>query len=375
VKRAVTPPKGRARPVRAGLPFGAPQRKKLPHDIPSWIRPEDEIFFITICCNKRGTNQLCRPSTAKTIFDSISFRNQHAIWYAHLVVLMPDHLHALISFPQDQSMKRVISDWKRFLATKLNLHWQRDFFDHRLRGSEGFAEKAAYIHNNPVRAGYITSSDEWRYCWRPKAAARPAVAPYHRCPRGVPGGRALPLLLVASLLAVSCRPDMNNQPKAKPLSQSEFFANGTSARQPPVHTVADGDVRENAAFYTGLTNGTYITQLPMKLTPELLARGGERFDAVCAECHDRTGSGNGMVVQRGFPQPPSLHVDRLRNAPIGHFYDVITNGYGVMYSYATRVDPEDRWAIATYIRALQFSHNAKLSDVDPAERPKLEGAR
>lgn len=172
-----------------------------------------------------------------------------------------------------------------------------------------------------------------------------------------------------------CRPDMANQPKAKPLSQSEFFANGTSARQPPPDTVPFQEPRSNSAFYTGLTNGTYVTQLPIKLTPELLKRGRERFEAICSECHDRTGSGNGIVVQRGFPQPPSFHVDRLRNAPIGHFYDVISNGYGVMYSYAARVDPEDRWAIAAYIRALQFSHNAKPSDVDPAERAKLEAAK
>jgi mono/diheme cytochrome c family protein len=168
---------------------------------------------------------------------------------------------------------------------------------------------------------------------------------------------------------------MANQPRAKPLSQSEFFANGTSARQPPANTVPVGEARENAAFYTGLTNGTYLTQSPVKLTSELLNRGRERFDTMCAECHDRTGSGNGMVVQRGFPQPPSFHVDRLRNAPIGHFYDVITNGYGAMYSYATRVDPEDRWAIAAYIRALQFSHNAKPSDVDSSEQVKLETSK
>jgi mono/diheme cytochrome c family protein len=168
---------------------------------------------------------------------------------------------------------------------------------------------------------------------------------------------------------------MANQPRAKPLSQSEFFANGTSARQPPPNTVPVGEARENAAFYTGLTNGTYVTQSSLKLTPELLNRGHERFDTMCAECHDRTGSGNGMIVQRGFPQPPSFHVDRLRNAPIGHFYDVITNGYGAMYSYATRVDPEDRWAIAAYIRALQLSHNAKPSDVDSSEQGKLATGR
>jgi mono/diheme cytochrome c family protein len=199
------------------------------------------------------------------------------------------------------------------------------------------------------------------------------------------GGSSLPgawrtrVLALFSLLAactlVSCRPDMANQPKAKPLSHSDFFANGASARQPPSHTVAFGKARDDAAFYTGLTNGVYITQLPIKLTPELLHRGRERFEAICAVCHDRTGSGNGMIVQRGFPQPPSFHVDRLRNAPIGHFYDVISNGYGVMYPYAARVEPEDRWAIAAYIRALQLSHNANPSDVDLTARAKLEAVK
>jgi mono/diheme cytochrome c family protein len=187
--------------------------------------------------------------------------------------------------------------------------------------------------------------------------------------------RAIPLLLCCVFAAVSCRPDMANQPKAKPLSESTFFENGTSARQPPPDTVPHDGGTNDPVFGTGLTNGSYATQLPVKLTPELLMRGRERFDALCAECHDRTGSGNGMVVQRGFPQPPSYHVDRLRNAPIGHFYDVITNGYGVMYSYATRVEPADRWAIAAYIRALQLSHNATIEDVPPQQRAKLENAR
>ena len=181
------------------------------------------------------------------------------------------------------------------------------------------------------------------------------------------------LVILFGLLVTfaACRPDMENQPKAKPLSESDFFSNQANARPIPPHTVERGGTRENAAFYTGLTNGTYITQLPVKLTPELLAHGQERFNAICAECHDRTGSGNGMVVQRGFPQPPSFHVDRLRNAPIGHFFDVITKGYGVMYSYATRVEPEDRWAIAAYIRALQLSHHVNASELTPTEQRKL----
>ena len=122
---------------------------------------------------------------------------------------------------------------------------------------------------------------------------------------------------------------MANQPKAKPLSESDFFSNQANARPIPPHTVERGGARENAAFYTGLTDRTYITQLPVNLTPELLARGRERFD-------------------------------------------VITNGYGVMYSYATRVEPEDRWAIAAYIRALQLSHNVKASELTPTEQQKLE---
>ena len=192
---------------------------------------------------------------------------------------------------------------------------------------------------------------------------------------GISRAPAFCIFVSIALALVSCRPDMQNQPKAKPLSQSDFFADGTSARRPPAYTVAYGEAHTDAAFYSGLTNGIYITQLPMKLTPELLSRGREQFDAICSECHDRTGSGNGMVVQRGFPQPPSFHVDRLRRAPIGHFYDVIANGYGVMYSYASRVEPEDRWAIAAYIRVLQLSHNAKPSDLNQAERATLESTR
>jgi len=269
-------------------------------------------------------------------------------------------------------MEEIIADWKRFLANELKIEWQRDFFDHRLRKEESYREKADYIRANPVRAGLVREPEEWPCFWT--ANPQENATSEHRVLRGgAPGGRGLPILIaLAALGLASCRPDMMNQPKAKPLSESDFFTNGTNARQPPAHTVARDDAREDTAFYTGQANGIYVTQVPVKLTRELMTRGRERFDAICAECHDRTGSGNGMVVRRGFPQPPSFHVDRLRNAPIGHFFDVITNGYGVMYSYATRVEPEERWAIAAYIRALQLSHNANLSEVDPAERAALE---
>jgi REP element-mobilizing transposase RayT/mono/diheme cytochrome c family protein len=363
---------GRARPP--GAPKD-PQRKKLPHERPLWLRPEDEIFFVTICYTPRGKNQLCYPKIARAIFDSVEFRKRNNVWHARLVCLMPDHLHALISFPYERPMKQIVADWKRFVAKQLNIEWQRDFFDHRLRKEESYREKADYIRANPVRAGLVTQPEQCPYFWA--VDSQDNKSSENRVLRGgAAGGRALPMLLtIAALFFASCRPDMMNQPKAKPLSESDFFSNGANARQPPAHTVARGDAREDTAFYTGQTNGIYVTQLPVKLTRDLMSRGREHFEAICAECHDRTGSGNGMVVQRGFPQPPSFHVDRLRNAPIGHFFDVITNGYGVMYSYATRVEPEDRWAIAAYIRALQLSHNAKLPEVDPSERATLESKK
>jgi len=130
-----------------------------------WLRPEDGIFFITICCRDRVKNQLCWPTLARVIFDSVEFRNEKHVWYAHLVVLMPDHLHALISFPYERPMKQIIADWKRFLARNLNADWQRDFFDHRLRRDESFVEKADYIRDNPVRAGLVSCTEDWPYFW------------------------------------------------------------------------------------------------------------------------------------------------------------------------------------------------------------------
>jgi REP-associated tyrosine transposase len=154
---------GRARPP--GAPPSWPTRKKLPHERPLWSRPDDQIFFITICCRRRVKNQLCWPVRARAIFDSIESRNEKQVWYAHLVALMPDHSHALISFPYERPMKQIIADWKRFLSTKVNVDWQRDFFDHRLRRDESFTEKADYIRANPVRAGLARCGEEWPYSW------------------------------------------------------------------------------------------------------------------------------------------------------------------------------------------------------------------
>ena len=158
----------------------------------------------------------------------------------------------------------------------------------------------------------------------------------------------------------SCRPDMANQPRAKPLSESKFFVDGTNARPLPSHVVARGDVREDEAFYTGLTNGAQLMQLPMPVTSELLARGHKQHEIFCAECHGQSGNGNGPVVQHGFPRPQPYQLDRLRNAPAGYLFDVISNGRGTMAGYAAQIEPADRWAITAYIRSLQEGQNSPV---------------
>ena len=181
--------------------------------------------------------------------------------------------------------------------------------------------------------------------------------------------------LVLALATGACRQDMYNQPKYKPLAPSEFFADFTSARSLPPHTIPRGHLDEDSAFSYGRTeDGKLVDYLPLPVTADLLKRGQERYNIYCSMCHGADGAGNGMVVQRGFPPPPSYHIDRLRQAPPGYLYHVITNGYGVMYPYASRVEPRDRWAIVAYLRALQLSQDGRLQDVPENERPNLEAA-
>jgi mono/diheme cytochrome c family protein len=176
---------------------------------------------------------------------------------------------------------------------------------------------------------------------------------------------------VAALASASCRTDMHVQPRYNPLDATEFFEDGRSARPEVPGTVARGHLRIDQHLYAGKVNGTPVDSFPFPITHQVLARGQERFNIYCTPCHGFTGEGRGMIVQRGFPPPPSYHVDRLRQAPVGHFYDVITNGYGAMYSHAARIGPEDRWAIVAYIRALQMSQHATLDDVPETERTTL----
>jgi mono/diheme cytochrome c family protein len=182
--------------------------------------------------------------------------------------------------------------------------------------------------------------------------------------------------VVALLLcAAACRNEMYDQAKGKALSESDFFANGQTARPLPPDTVARGYLREDKAMYAGLgTDGKFVADLPVKLTRELMERGHERFDIFCSPCHGRQGDGMGMIVQRGFKQPPSFHIDRLRQQPIGYFFDVMTQGFGQMSSYAVQVPPEDRWAIAAYLRALQLSQHANMNELAPDDREKVVAA-
>ena len=164
---------------------------------------------------------------------------------------------------------------------------------------------------------------------------------------------------------------MHNQPKYLPLRATTFFDNGASARPLVEGTVARGTLNEDEAFFTGKIGTTPVTQLPFAVDERVLDRGEERYNIYCTPCHDRTGSGNGMVVQRGYRPPPSFHNDRLRAAPVGHFFDVMTNGFGAMPDYRTQISPRDRWAIVAYIRVLQLSQHAAPSDIPAGDLTKI----
>lgn len=178
--------------------------------------------------------------------------------------------------------------------------------------------------------------------------------------------------LACGVFVSACVQKMASQPHERPLQESAFFENGQSARPLVPGTVPSGYRRNNTRDEQNPSYDSNTQELPYPLTRDVLARGQERYDIYCAACHARTGEGDGMIVRRGFSRPPSFQTDRLRSAPVGHFYDVMTNGFGAMPSYAAQVPSNDRWAIAAYIRALQLSRNATLDDVPPEKRSELE---
>jgi mono/diheme cytochrome c family protein len=222
-------------------------------------------------------------------------------------------------------------------------------------------------------------------------------------------------------LLVGCAQNMRNSSRIKPYEPSTFFENGQSAQPLIPGTVARGEARTDEQFYTGMVSettpdetgngepsatatatdeqggepgatttadqaqsgaqgnqaqaaGTPVEEFPFPITREIVERGQNRYNIYCAPCHAITGNGDGMIVQRGFSPPPSFHSDRLRDAPVGYYYDVITNGFGRMYSYSSRIQPADRWAIIAYIRALQLSQNAPANELPAEDRAQVEGA-
>ena len=181
------------------------------------------------------------------------------------------------------------------------------------------------------------------------------------------------ILVFSMLVLTGCRQDMHDQPRYEPLESSTFFPDGMSSRHPPPGTVARGELEEDAYFYTARLDGELGTTLPFALTRALLERGQERYNIYCSPCHDRVGTGLGMIVRRGFRRPPSFHSPNLREAPLGHFFDVMSNGFGAMMDYAAQISPHDRWAVAAYIRALQLSQHVTLADVPTSDREQLQG--
>jgi mono/diheme cytochrome c family protein len=165
---------------------------------------------------------------------------------------------------------------------------------------------------------------------------------------------------------------MHDAPRYNPLRPSVFFANGSSARPLLTNTVARGQLKEDRHLYEGIVDGKPAETFPFAITDAVMRRGQERYTVFCTPCHGRTGEGNGMIVERGFRRPPSYHEDRLRNAPVGYFFDVMTHGFGAMQDYASQLPVADRWAIAAYIRALQFSQRATVDDVPADRRPDLD---
>ena len=185
-----------------------------------------------------------------------------------------------------------------------------------------------------------------------------------RSGQGNPRRGSIWVTLALGLVAAGCG-NMKHQPNLHEDDASQHFHDGTASRPTPAHTVARGATSRLTADAFDNDTLENITNLPVPLTHELLVRGQQRFEIYCAVCHGSDGYGTGIVAQRGFPRPPSLHDERLRNAPIGHFVNVMTRGYGMMYPYRDRVTEADRWAIAAYVRALQRSQHATLADVPP----------
>ena len=183
------------------------------------------------------------------------------------------------------------------------------------------------------------------------------------------------VILIAAFLT-SCRQEMADQGKFAPMDYSTFFKDGRIARPQPTGTVARTQLHEDLFLYTGMQHSKLSPTFPFPITRDVLSRGQQRFNIYCAPCHDQAGTGKGLAVQSGFARgPSSFHDDRLRQAAPGYFYQAISNGFGIMNGYAAQIEPNDRWAIVAYSRALQLSEHAVLTDLPDVDKKSLEGAQ
>jgi hypothetical protein len=172
---------------------------------------------------------------------------------------------------------------------------------------------------------------------------------------------------------IHLNPNMDQQQKYLPFQKSNFFENGSGMRMPVLGTVARGQLREDDAYFTGKNeDGSFIKTNPLQITMSVLKRGQQRYNIYCAPCHDQTGSGKGIVIKKGFLPPPSFHLDRIKVFPDGYYFDVITNGIRNMPSYKAQVPVDDRWAIVSYLRALQRSQSATINDVPEDIRSEIK---
>jgi hypothetical protein len=186
--------------------------------------------------------------------------------------------------------------------------------------------------------------------------------------------RRVGLAVLACTAGLGCRQDMSSQPRYNPLDKSTFFGDDQAARPLVADTVARGHLRDDSLLYTGKQGGSFVDLFPFPIDAAGLKRGRERYDIYCSVCHGLAGRGDGMVVQRGYRQPPSFHQERLRQQPAGYFYDVITNGFGAMPDYAAQIPVADRWRIVAYLRALQLSENVDISELPQQRQAELQRA-
>jgi len=192
----------------------------------------------------------------------------------------------------------------------------------------------------------------------------------HNLPPKAPAAWLLCVALVAG-----CHRDMYDQPKYEPLEASDFFEDGQASRPLVAGTVARGQLQLDTAFFAGKVDDQFVEDLPRPVTAQMLSRGQERYNIYCSVCHGQVGLGDGMIVRRGFRQPPSLHIDRLRGVPVGHLFDVITHGFGAMPDYAKQLPAEDRWAVVAYIRALQLSQFTPASSLSAEQQTEVRNAQ